>query len=93
MKKQRVKTPSLVIIAILTVITIAFWIAFNVFRTLTIKTPSSVPLEILSPLNPNLDSPALKGLQERIQLTNTEIDSMEAPEISSLASPEGEINE
>ena len=108
MKKQAIKTPNLVIIAVLTVITIAFWITFDVFRTLTIKEKPAVPPEILAPLNPTLDSSSLQGLQERIQMTDAEIETIRSkipgpisileapgatPSATPISSPAGEINE
>jgi hypothetical protein len=63
MKKNKV--PGIVTIAILTLITIVFWIFFNVYRVFTIKPPTPVPEEILAPLDPNLDMNVLSKLSER----------------------------
>lgn len=71
--KDKVKAPNLVVIAILSVITIVFWIGFSVFRAFTKEPDPKVPAEILAPLNPTLDLEALNRLERRNWLTESEI--------------------
>ncbi len=71
MKKS--KAPSYVTIAILSVITVFFWIIFSVLRLLRAPTETKVPDEILSPLNPTLDLDTLNNLENRLFFTETEL--------------------
>lgn len=69
---QNQKLPNLVTIAVLTVITIFFWIGLEVYRVLSTKPAPSVPEEILAPLNPELDTITLDKLEERVYLEPSE---------------------
>ncbi|OGM09841.1 hypothetical protein A2W13_01510 [Candidatus Woesebacteria bacterium RBG_16_36_11] len=63
---KKTKTPGIVTIATLTLITLIFWIFFNVYRVFSVKTPVTVPEEILSPIDPSLDANALTNLTKRL---------------------------
>jgi hypothetical protein len=63
---KRPKPPNLVTIAILTTITVIFWVFFTVYRAFTKHPSPEVPAPILEPLTPNLDKNALDKLQTRI---------------------------
>ncbi len=106
MAKQ--KTPSLVTIAILTLITVLFWIGFNIYRSLTVEPPEKVPAEILEPISPTLDVEALGKLSARVyfeeyQLPETIVSAAtpsssltteeEAPEATESAATEEETEE
>lgn len=90
--KNRIKAPSSIVIAVLTVITIIFWIGFEVFRIFTTKPAPVVPKEIIAPLSPTLDSGGLTRLQESVYLTESEIGDTIIKEVSvpeaSPATPE-----
>lgn len=73
MKKSRI--PSLVTIAILTAITLVFWVFFGVYRAFTTKPSPSIPESILQALSPTLDSNALSKIQSRTFLSEGEIGS------------------
>jgi hypothetical protein len=60
------RAPKLVTIAIFTTITVIFWVFFGVYRVLTSEPNPNVPPEILSPLNPTLDTTALLKLDDKI---------------------------
>lgn len=70
---NRVKAPGIVTILALSLITIVFWVGFETFRSVTTKPTSPVPEEILSALNPSLDTQALGDLSSRIYLAEEEI--------------------
>lgn len=100
MRKQRV--PGIVTVAILTVITVVFWIILDVYRTLTVKPAPTVSEEILSPIDPDLDQTYLNRLQQRVFLNETEIGTIEIqnpqetpvePESTPEATSGGAINE
>jgi hypothetical protein len=63
---RKLKVPNLVTIAILTVITVVFWIAFGVFRIFSAKSETSVPNEVLIPLDPTLDKDVVDKIGQRI---------------------------
>ena len=71
MKKN--KLPSIVSIAILTLITCVFWIFFNIYRAFTKVTPLDIPTEIMAEINPNLDTKALDDLENRVYLEENQI--------------------
>lgn len=75
MKKK--KTPSFITIGILTLITIFFWIFFSIFRAFTVKPPTQVPEELLTPVNPVLDTDILNSIEERFYLYENQIPDIE----------------
>jgi hypothetical protein len=72
MNKKK-KLPFVVKLAILTTITVISWIAFEVYRVLTVKPAPPVPQEILAPISPELNSVLLDSLENKIFLTPEEI--------------------
>ncbi len=67
------RMPTVATTAILTVITIFFWIGFEVYRAFTTKPTPTVPVEILTEVDPTLDESVLNKLPERLSLTNEQI--------------------
>lgn len=84
------KTPKIVVVAILTVVTVVFWIGFGVYRIITAEPEIDVPREILLPLNPNLDVASLNELQSRLYLSEEEIGERVVVSTAPTASPESE---
>lgn len=70
---KKLKTPTAVTTAILTLITVFFWVAFEVYRAITARPAPVVPPEIILPLTPTLDQTALDKLQQRMHLTDEEV--------------------
>lgn len=64
MKKD--KLPGFVVLLILTAITSVFWIMFSVYRSFSKPTPTTVPPEILEPINPVLDTQTVETLKNKI---------------------------
>lgn len=60
------KLPGIIIIFILTAITIVFWVSFRIYVTVSNKTPVTVSEEILSPVDPKLDTETINQMEERI---------------------------
>lgn len=75
---KKVKTPTAVITAVLTLITIIFWVGFELYRALTFKPAPPVPQTIINPLDPTLDTKALQSLQQRMFLNDSEIGNTQA---------------
>lgn len=67
------KAPRLVTVAILTTITVVFWVFLSVYRVLTTKPEPNVPPEILAPINPNLDKQTLETLSDRVFFEEGEV--------------------
>lgn len=89
MKKQ--KTPNLVILGILTLITILLWIGFATYRSLTSETSVKVPSEILEPISPTLDTKTLDKVEGRLFFLEqdlVEIVLTTSPDPSPTPSPE-----
>lgn len=63
---KKTKLPGAVTLAILTLITVIFWVFFSVFRVLTTKSSPKIPGEILEPISPNLKSEIVKQMETRI---------------------------
>lgn len=62
----KLKTPHLVTISLLTTVTVLSWVILEVYNVLVKKPDVSVPPEILTPLDPQLNEAALRELQERV---------------------------
>lgn len=70
---KKLKTPTAVTTAVLTLITIFFWAGFEVYRTLTVKPAPTVPTAIVNPLDPTLDTKTLDTLPQRLFLEDSQI--------------------
>lgn len=70
---MKTKLPSFVTILILTLITSLAWIAFSVYRAVTLKPSPAVPQEISEPLNPNLDTQTIELMKSRVFFEESEI--------------------
>lgn len=68
------KFPFSVQLVILTLITVFIWIGMDIYRTLTDRTSPSVPQEILTPVNPEINTQTLDLLKERLYLIDGEIE-------------------
>ena len=66
MTHKRKKTPSLVIIIILTTLTIFSWIFYEVYGVIKSESPSNVPENILIPFSPIIDIDQIRSLNERL---------------------------
>src|SRR5258708_33500545 len=75
---KKLKTPTAVTTAVLTLITIFFWAGFEVYRSLTVKPVPTVAEAVIKPIDPSLDTNTLGKLQQRIFLTNDQIGNIQA---------------
>ncbi len=50
---------------ILTLVTLLIWLAFTVIRSFTSEADAVVPVEIVLPLNPNLDTQTLDQMESK----------------------------
>lgn len=66
------KPPKAVTLAIFTTMTIILWVFFSVYRQLTSPPEAPVPLEILAPLNPELNTQTLEKLPSRLYFSEQE---------------------
>ncbi len=73
------KPPRLVTIAIITTTTIIFWIFFTVYRIFTTTPPPNVPEELMQPIDPTLDTEALKDIEGRVYFEEDEIPEVLVP--------------
>ncbi len=60
------KAPRLVTVAILTTITIIFWVFFDVYRILTAPSKIDIDPKLLEPFDPSLDLDSLDKLENRL---------------------------
>jgi hypothetical protein len=60
------KPPRLVTIAVITTITVIFWVFFGLYQILTKKADVDVPQVLLEEINPTLDTTALNQIQNRL---------------------------
>ncbi len=70
---KNIKAPRMVTIAILSLITVVFWVGFEVFRIFTRRPEEPVPPEIILALDPTLDQTALSKLQGRVYIEDSTI--------------------
>jgi hypothetical protein len=87
---KKLKTPSLVTLAILTTITVIFWVLFNVYRVFTSKPSTSIPSEILEPITPSLDAETIGKIQKGVYLQEGQIP--ESTIIIPTSSPEATVS-
>jgi len=71
MKKE--KTPNIVSLAILTLITSVLWIFFSLYRVFTEKTDVKVSTEILEPLSPNLNEKIISEIENKVFIEQNQI--------------------
>jgi hypothetical protein len=71
MKKP--KAPRLVTVAVVTTITIIFWIFYSVYITLTHRPAVDVPAELLEDINPVLDTRTLDNLPEKLFFEQSDV--------------------
>ncbi len=76
---KKLKPPRLVTVAILTTITIVFWVFYSLYGILTSDALQKVPPEILAPIDPTLDTEALDKLPGRIFFKEGEVEVFTAP--------------
>jgi hypothetical protein len=88
MKKE--KTPNIVSLAILTLITSILWIFFSLYRVFTEKSDIKVPEEILEPLTPSLNETIISEIENKVFIEQNQIpDNIVAKEttVSKIESP------
>lgn len=66
MNMKKNKLPSLIVLMILTVLTVAFWILFTVYRSYTLGASVTVSDEITKPLTPKLDTETIELIKNRL---------------------------
>lgn len=84
---KNIKAPKLVTIGVLTLITVVFWVGFEVFRTFTKKPEDPVPQAILNPIDPTLDQAALSKVQGRVYLDEGQIGQTVVQKATSTPEP------
>lgn len=90
--KEIKKVPSIITIAVLTAVTIVFWIGFGVYRVFTDQPSEPVSADVLAPLTPTLDLAKLQLLEQRLylqegQIGETVLQSQESPQPTPTATP------
>lgn len=63
---RKPKPPSIITVAIITTITIIFWIFFEVYQILTGDVDVEISEKLLKPLNPTLNQEVLSSLNGKI---------------------------
>lgn len=95
---KKAKTPSLVTLAVLTTITVLFWVFFSVYRIFSSEPSPNIPAEILEPVSPTLDRSLIDKIEGRIFFREGEVTTQiqiatptatptETPTASPTASP------
>lgn len=51
---------------ILTLVTLLIWLSFTIFRSFTREAAPVVPVEIVLPVNPKLDTNTIKQMEQRL---------------------------
>lgn len=73
--KKKVKVPSLVTLAILTLFTVVFWVGFDLYHAFQNKPDPEVEPKVLEPINPVINQDALNQLQQTLLVSQSEINS------------------
>lgn len=74
MKKQ--KLPTLVVIAILTTVTIVFWIIYSLYNSIVSKPVLNIPSGVLDEVSPEIDIPALDKIGQRVFFEEDQIGTL-----------------
>ena len=72
MKKP--KPPSIVTLAVMTTITVVFWVFFSVYRVYMTKVPTNVSPEILKPISATLDTKALAQIGQKVYFERGDVE-------------------
>lgn len=67
------RLPSLVTILVLTLVTSLAWIAFSIYRAITVKPAPVVPKDISQPLTPTLDTKTIDELKLKLYFDDSQI--------------------
>jgi hypothetical protein len=70
------KAPRFVTVAVLTTITIIFYVFFNLYQVLSKKSEINIPASILEPLNPTLDTATLNSIQSRLYFEEGQVQAL-----------------
>lgn len=70
---KNAKAPKPVVLAVLTLITVVFWIVFGIIRIISQPEPVDVPSQVIEPLTPELDTEILSTLEGRVLFAESEI--------------------
>lgn len=70
---KNIKAPKLVTIAMLSMITVVFWVGFEIFRAFTVKPEPPVDAKIILAIDPTLDTATLSKVKNKIFLENSQI--------------------
>lgn len=98
MKEPR--PPKFVTTAIMTTITIIFWVFYSVYIVLTTEPENTVETEVLAPIEPQLNVEVLNSLDDRLYFNDNEIVGFTVPtptqtpqEIDSTITVDEELSE
>ena len=84
---MKTKLPFGVQILTLTLVTVFSWIAFEVYRTVSVKNTATVQPNIINPLDPTISEDLLNSLKDKVYLNENSIED------TLLISEESEIPE
>ena len=70
---NKAKTPSLIPILTLTLITVVMWVSLDVYRAIQKPVTIEVPTNISQPLTPTLDQTVISQIETRTFLDNSQI--------------------
>jgi hypothetical protein len=94
------KIPAIVFIAVLTAITVLFWVVLSIYRVFTDKPKIDVPSEVLEPINPTLDLQTLEKVQSSLYFEEGQTPAIQTvvtvaspiPTATMTATTSGEVN-
>ncbi len=71
---KKPKPPSIVTLAVMTTITVVFWVFFSVYRVYMTKVPTNVSPEILKPISATLDPAALAQISQKVYFERGDVE-------------------
>lgn len=88
---KKTKVPSIISLAILTLITSIFWIFFSLYRVFTDKSEPKVFKEILESFSPSLNEEVISEIENRVFIEQNQIpENMVSKQTIELESPSPE---
>lgn len=89
---QKSKLPSLISILILTLVTVAMWVGFSIYRAFVQSPTPVVPAAISAALTPSLDTSTIGNVEGRLFLNDSQIPEVNVSATSTPAPAASPIN-
>ena len=70
---KKTSLPKAVTILVLTLLTVVIWVALSIYRAIAVKPTTTVPEDILNPLNPKIDTSIIDDIESSLYFEDIDI--------------------